>query len=149
LSPIQNLPPEELPVLTDILVPGQIPSGMRTTPGAGGSHPERPAAAPAPVAAPLAAAPASAAHAAGSKETIPNAALATLETQVTERVLRSLQTRIDTVIDQRLRATVGSLLEQALSGLGEELKLSVRETLKDAVQRAVAQEISRIRASRP
>jgi len=121
LSSFPNIPSDEFPVLTDILVAGQIPIAMHTASGAGRSVEEK---APTPV------------------------AWEALEADVYEKVLKSLQGRIEGVIDQRLRDTVAKLLDQALSGLSTELKLSVRDTLRDVVQRAVAQEISRIRASK-
>ncbi len=142
MSPTTNNAADELPVLTDILVPGQLPtgvtapapplptpalapmgmtSGMRTAPGPGGSAVER---------------------------ALPGSPWAAVENEVYERVLKNLQGRIESTIDQRLRETVAQGLEKSLAGLHADLKVSVREALRDVVQRAVAQEISRIRAQK-
>lgn len=114
-------PPDELPVLTDVIVPGHIPIPLNASGNAGGStDPTR---------------------ATGQWDAV--------EAQVTEAVLKGLQGRIEGMIDQRLGDTVGLLLQEALGGLSAELKLRLRETLRDVVQRAVAQEISRLRSEKP
>ena len=71
-----------------------------------------------------------------------------LERDVRETVLKGLQARIDVVLEQRLRETLSILLEQVLAGMTSELKASLRDTMRDVVGRAVAQEISRLRAAR-
>lgn len=71
-----------------------------------------------------------------------------LEREVREAVLKGLQGRIDMVLDQRLKETLANLLEQVLAGMTAELKVSLRDTMREVVSRAVAQEISRLQAGR-
>jgi hypothetical protein len=71
-----------------------------------------------------------------------------LEREVRENVLRGLQARIDLVLEQRLKEKLSDLLEQVLSNMTSELKTSLRETMRDVVNRAVTQEIARVRATK-
>jgi hypothetical protein len=76
------------------------------------------------------------------------AAWATLERDVREAVLKGLQGRLDLVLEQRVNDAVHSAVDRAMTELASEVKSSVRDTVRDIVGRAVAQEISRLRATR-
>ncbi len=76
------------------------------------------------------------------------AAWETLERDVRETVLRGLQGRLDLVLEQRVNDAVHNAVDRALTELAGDVKASIRDTLRDIVTRAVAQEISRLRATR-
>ena len=109
---------DELPILLDVIVPGQIPM-------------------PAPVASELEPA---------SHRT--DAEWSSLEHELRDAVLKNVQGRIDGVLEQHLRESVAQAVEHAFSGLALELKGRVRDTVREVVTRAVAQELSRLRANR-
>jgi hypothetical protein len=109
-------PEDEFPILTDILVAGQIPL----------PEPER----------------ISGANTRSTED------WETLERDMREAVLRGLHTRIDAVLDQRVREAINSIQEPILAELGNALKNGLNDTVRDIVHRAVAQEISRLRSTR-
>ena len=65
-----------------------------------------------------------------------------LSLRVQSRVLAGLMTRIDPVVDQRLRESLTDLLEQVLAGMTAELKVTARRIVRDAVAQAVAAELA-------
>jgi hypothetical protein len=106
---------DDLPLLTEILIAGQVPMP-----------------------------PPSAGALAVSEEE----AWDSLERDVRETVLKNLQARLDLVLEQRINDAVHVAVDRAITDLAGDVKAGVRETLKDVVARAVAQEISRLRATR-
>ncbi|RCS56460.1 hypothetical protein [Parvibium lacunae] len=71
-----------------------------------------------------------------------------LETEVRENVLRSLQSRVDAVLDMRLQETMTEILAHYAQVLQADLKTLVRATLQDVIARAVSQELSRVLAQK-
>lgn len=72
-----------------------------------------------------------------------------LALRVQSRVLAGLMTRIDPVVDQRLRESLTDLLEQVLAGMTAELKVTARRIVRDAVAQAVAAELAQLPRSGP
>lgn len=78
-----------------------------------------------------------------------DAELEALSLRVQSRVLAGLMTRIDPVVDQRLRESLTDLLEQVLAGMTAELKVTARRIVRDAVAQAVAAELAQLPRSGP
>jgi hypothetical protein len=74
-------------------------------------------------------------------------ALDELSSRVQTRVLAGLMTRIDPVVEQRLRESLTDLLEQVLAGMTAELKVTARRIVRDAVAQAVAAELADLHKS--
>lgn len=72
-----------------------------------------------------------------------------LSLRVHSRVLAGLMTRIDPVVDQRLRESLTDLLEQVLAGMTAELKVTARRIVRDAVAQAVAAELAQLPRNGP
>ncbi len=73
-----------------------------------------------------------------------DAEIEALSLRVHSRVLAGLMTRIDPVVDQRLRESLTDLLEQVLAGMTAELKVTARRIVRDAVAQAVAAELAQL-----
>jgi hypothetical protein len=71
-----------------------------------------------------------------------------LEREVRERVLYQLMERIDFVLEQRVRDSLADVLQIAVEKLATEIKGGLRETVKEVVTRAVAQEITKLQATK-
>jgi hypothetical protein len=69
------------------------------------------------------------------------AAMLALEERVREHVLRSLTPRVEELIESRLRGRMNDLVDHMLTAMSGQIKESVRETLRDAVARAVSDEL--------
>lgn len=70
-----------------------------------------------------------------------------LEHQISERVLRQLQTRIDFVLEHRVRDSLAETLQLAVEGMAAEIKRGLQQTLEDVIARAVAEEIARLKTN--
>ncbi len=119
-----SVPPDRVPTLTEVVAwpePAAAP-----TAAASGDAPARPSAEPGGGAA--AAAPAS-----------------LNEEQLTQRVLIDLQRQMDLMLDYRLREVLTPLLARAADGIVREARSELASTLRDVVERAVAQELARHR----
>jgi hypothetical protein len=71
-----------------------------------------------------------------------------LERTIRERILRQILERIDALLEHRLRDSVGSVLQTAISGLTAEIKTSLHHSIEDVVTRAVSQEITRLQTTK-
>lgn len=71
-----------------------------------------------------------------------------MERRVRERILGQLLSRTDAMLEERIRASLTGVVEQAVEGLAASLRLSLHKTLEDVVSRAVAQEITRLQSSK-
>ncbi len=109
-----STPRDELPVLTEVLIPGQVPLPVGASNLTAGTE----------------------------------AAWESLERDVRETVLRGLQGRLDLILEQRINDAVHNAVDRAMTDLASDVKGSIRDALRDLVSRAVAQEISRLRATR-
>ena len=69
-----------------------------------------------------------------------------MERRVRERILGQLLSRTDAMLEERIRSSMASVLQQAVDGIAATLRASLHKTLEDVVSRAVAQEISRLQS---
>ncbi len=67
-----------------------------------------------------------------------------LERRLSERILQQLQGRVDFVLEQRLRDSMEEVLKAAITGLTEEIRAGLQDTIEKIVVRAVAQELSHL-----
>jgi len=109
---------DELPILLDVIVPGQIPM------------------------------PATAVAASETAAARTDTEWSSLEHELREAVLKNIQGRIDGVLEQQLHESLTQAAEQAFASLAAELKGHVRDTVREVVTRAVTQELARLRANR-
>jgi hypothetical protein len=68
-----------------------------------------------------------------------------LELRLCEHILHQLQGRVDFVLHQRVRDSMTEVLQHALSGLTEQLRSGLEETIEQIVSRAVAQELAHLK----
>ena len=118
-----SVPPERVPTLTEVVAwpePG-VP------PGAASQGATAPAAA--------------------ERDTSagPAAPAALNEEQLTQRVLIDLQRQMDLMLDYRMREVLTPLLARAADAIVREARSELASTLRDVVERAVAQELARHR----
>jgi len=73
---------------------------------------------------------------------------AALERRLSERVLHALQSRVDFVLEQRVRDAMADVLQHALKDLTSEIRAGLHDTLEKIVTRAVAQEITHLQAQK-
>ena len=67
-----------------------------------------------------------------------------LERRLSERILQQLQGRIDFVLEQRLRDSMESVLKHAITGLTDEIRDGLQQTIEQIVLRAVTQELTHL-----
>ena len=72
--------------------------------------------------------------------------MAALEQRLCERILQQLQGRVDVALEQRLRDGMEEALQHAMAGLTSEIRRSLQQTIEKIVVRAVAQELTHLRA---
>jgi hypothetical protein len=70
------------------------------------------------------------------------------EQAVTQQVLLALQRQLDLMLEYRLREVLAPLLARAADGLVRDARTELAGTLRDLVERAVAQELARHRGGR-
>lgn len=92
--------------------------------------------------------PAAAAHHADHLHALDDAQLAALEARLAERVLQQLQSRVDFVLEQRIRDSLEEALNQAIGGLTSEIRHGLQEALGAIVSRAVSQELLHLQAQK-
>lgn len=71
-----------------------------------------------------------------------------LERQLSERILQQLQSRVDFVLEQRIKDSMEEVLSTALRGLTAEIRSGLHDTLSKIVTRAVAQELTHLQAQK-
>ena len=67
-----------------------------------------------------------------------------LERRLSERILSQIQGRVDFVLEQRLRDSMEEVLQDAIAGLTEEIRVGLQDTIEKIVVRAVAQELTHL-----
>ena len=72
---------------------------------------------------------------------------AALEKSLNEKILRQLQTRIDQVIEHRIKEGLAEVLTLAVNNLSSQLRAGLTKSLEDVIQRAVSQEISKLQSN--
>jgi hypothetical protein len=70
-----------------------------------------------------------------------------LERRLSERVLQQLSNRVDFVLEQRIKDSIGEVLDHALHALTLEIRDGLHDTIGKIVARAVQQEITHLQAS--
>ncbi len=70
-----------------------------------------------------------------------------LERRLSERVLQQLSNRVDFVLEQRIKDSIGEVLDHALHALTVEIREGLHDTIGKIVTRAVQQEITHLQAS--
>lgn len=68
----------------------------------------------------------------------------TLERRLSERILRQLQSRVDFVLEQRIKDSMADVLQHALAGLTGEIRTGLQQTIEKIVARAVTQELAHL-----
>jgi hypothetical protein len=131
-----------IPVLTEVI---------ETPAGAAVPLPEAAPAAPSYPAAPPLGSPSQFARAAASEQLELRAGSewskeqwSLLERHIRERILRQILDRIDALLEQRLRDTMSTVLQNALNAVSAEIKSSLHHSIEDVVTRAVSQELTRL-----
>ena len=69
-----------------------------------------------------------------------------LERRLSERILQQLQGRVDFVLEQRVRDSMEEALQRALSGMIGEIRSGLQDTIERIVVRAVSQELAHLQA---
>ncbi len=67
-----------------------------------------------------------------------------MERRLSERILQQLQSRVDFVLEQRLRDSMEDVLKQAMAGLTAEIRQGLQQTIEKIVLRAVSQELTHL-----
>ncbi|HWI09691.1 MAG TPA: hypothetical protein VNU48_00010 [Burkholderiaceae bacterium] len=118
-----SVPPDRVPTLTEVVA---WPEPAPPTAEPGGDAPAR-------------------ALAEAGSGAAPTASPSFNEEQLTQRVLIDLQRQMDLMLDYRLREVLTPLLARAADGIVREARSELASTLRDVVERAVAQELARHR----
>ncbi|PXX43265.1 hypothetical protein [Undibacterium pigrum] len=71
-----------------------------------------------------------------------------LEQSLRENVLRQVLTRIDFVLEHRIRDNLADVLQIAVANLSTEIRSGLHNTLEEVITRAVTQEISKAKSSK-
>jgi hypothetical protein len=69
-----------------------------------------------------------------------------LERRLNERILQQLTSRVDFVLEQRIKDSMAEVLSHALHDLTTEIRAGLHETIVKIVTRAVQQEITHLQA---
>lgn len=70
------------------------------------------------------------------------------EERIVDAVMAGLQTRIDLMVEYRLREALAPLLARAADAIVHDARDELAHTLRDVVARAVGQELARRRSTR-
>ncbi len=71
-----------------------------------------------------------------------------IEHDVCERVLQQILTRIDFVLEQRVRDCFADVLQTSVERVADELRTGLQQSLTDVITRAVTLEISRLQSAK-
>ncbi len=70
-----------------------------------------------------------------------------LEKTLRENVLRQLLTRVDFVLEHRVRDSLADVLQTAVDGLAKDIRAGLTKSLEEVIHRTVSQEISKIQST--
>lgn len=70
-----------------------------------------------------------------------------LEKRLHENVLRQLLSRVDFVLEHRVRDSLADALQTAVDDLTKQIRQGLTNTLEEVLQRAISQEISKLQSS--
>jgi hypothetical protein len=124
-----------IPVLTEVLK--TEPPGEDPLPGAAAS-----------ASLPLSKAEIAAALEAEAVEDWTEAEWAMMEHRLAERIMHKLQSRVDFVLEQRIKDSMAEVLTHALHGLTNEIRIGLHDTIEKIVARAVSQELVHLQAQK-
>ena len=73
---------------------------------------------------------------------------AVLERRLSDRILHQLQSRVDFVLEQRIKDSMEEVLNSALHELTREIRSGLHDTIQKIVARAVSQELTHLQAQK-
>ncbi|OEZ98062.1 hypothetical protein [Duganella phyllosphaerae] len=73
---------------------------------------------------------------------------AIMEHRLSERIMHKLQSRVDFVLEQRIKDSMAEVLTHALHGLTNEIRIGLHDTIEKIVARAVSQELVHLQAQK-
>ena len=73
---------------------------------------------------------------------------AMMEYRLAERIMHKLQSRVDFVLEQRIKDSMAEVLTHALHGLTNEIRIGLHDTIEKIVARAVSQELVHLQAQK-
>ncbi|MCU6496846.1 hypothetical protein LPN04_03455 [Rugamonas sp. A1-17] len=73
---------------------------------------------------------------------------AMMEHRLSERIMHQLQSRVDFVLEQRIKDSMAEVLTHALHGLTNEIRIGLHDTIEKIVARAVSQELTHLQAQK-
>lgn len=71
-----------------------------------------------------------------------------LEQTLRENVLRQVLSRIDFVLEHRVRDSLADVLQTAVESLAMEIRSGLHKTMEEVITRAVSQEISKAKSTK-
>jgi hypothetical protein len=145
---------ESIPLLTEVVAPGDLPGGARASPAAAlgatrDPEPSSAAAASSPAAAPSSPAlePAAAPVTAQASASRPDArALAELAARIEHGVTSRMLEQAGPLLEASLQSMVAPLIEQAAVQIAQDLHDAFSHLVRDLVARAVAEELALLHA---
>jgi hypothetical protein len=73
---------------------------------------------------------------------------AVMEHRLSVRIMHQLQSRVDFVLEQRIKDSMAEVLSHALHDLTNEIRIGLHDTIEKIVSRAVAQELTHLQAQK-
>lgn len=73
---------------------------------------------------------------------------AMMEHRLSVRIMHQLQSRVDFVLEQRIKDCMAEVLSHALHDLTNEIRIGLHDTIEKIVSRAVAQELTHLQAQK-
>jgi hypothetical protein len=73
---------------------------------------------------------------------------AVMEHRLSVRIMHQLQSRVDFVLEQRIKDSMAEVLTHALHDLTNEIRIGLHDTIEKIVSRAVAQELTHLQAQK-
>ena len=85
-------------------------------------------------------------HAANAHPSLTEEQWQLLEQQIRENVLKQVLTRIDFVLEHRVRDSLADVLQTAVAAMANDVRAGLKNSLEEVITRAVTQEISKTRS---
>ena len=73
---------------------------------------------------------------------------AMMEHRLSVRIMHQLQSRVDFVLEQRIKDSMAEVLSHALHDLTNEIRIGLHDTIEKIVARAVSQELTHLQAQK-
>ena len=73
---------------------------------------------------------------------------AVMEHRLAVRIMHQLQSRVDFVLEQRIKDSMAEVLSHALHDLTNEIRIGLHDTIEKIVSRAVSQELTHLQAQK-